>query len=809
MATKSWFLTATTGNSWRTVDESVQSAANSSDGWIVSTGSANDSEYFVGVSRAAATFSGTSVPDGTLDTSNKDAFRTTNPLCGNFASASWDFHFVLRSTIANSQAGRIRFRLIKADADGSNAVEITAGVQTASTVTLTATGTDFDSTLSVNPGAFSIYGQYLFIQIAFERTGAGSMTTNDVVWRTGSSASLGTRITSSTFTEVAPPATQRTATAQPVIRSSGLATAVLAATMVGNLLTSTLGTVPAKSGGTAQPNPTVARRVVDRFEPVNLLLTTLAAVTGGDQGTTDQQTLIISPRPSPPRFDVQNLLLTTLAAPAAAPFKAQEEWPNTRGPLPRAVTDSPQNLLVTTLAPATAPDTGGFYTVETLLTRRVVQQPQAAQNLLPLLAATPFLPTSTWANPHRRPASTPGDGRAGLLQTTLGALTAAPFRQAEWPNPRTVGARLDITVSTKPGEADAVADAPFHQTEWPVTSGRRPSVPTSTQAAPLALTSAPPPSFPTSRVTAWPNPTRPAGRVDVTISVKPGEADAVVAGDPFRPIAWPNPPRKPQARQFHTLDGVVRMLVAFRAADLDDVFPNPVGRRPPLQRSESAPPLALTSAPAPSLPTARVLDWPNPRGRASVQTPQAAQNRLPLLAAVPFRPATPDVRARRVVTVDTAVQNLLETTLAPAVASSPFRQADWPVTRRTSVQQVAPTASLLETTLATPAAAPFSQAEWPNPVLGRGTVPAGQASGVLVETTLAPRPQFAQTDWPNPVLPRGRALTWIQSRPFYYEEPPVDASADVVIIVRSDVRVIVVRPDHGVTVVRPDERVEP
>src|SRR3954464_14648777 len=136
MATKSWYLTATTGAGWRTVDESTQAAANSTDGWVVSTGSTNHSAYFVGVSRAATTFTATTEPNGALDTTNKDAFRTTNPLCGNFASANWVFHFVVRSTSAGSQAGRIRFRLIKADADGGNAVEITSGQQQASAVTL-------------------------------------------------------------------------------------------------------------------------------------------------------------------------------------------------------------------------------------------------------------------------------------------------------------------------------------------------------------------------------------------------------------------------------------------------------------------------------------------------------------------------------------------------------------------------------------------------------------------------------------------------------------------------------------------------
>lgn len=204
MATKSWYLTATTANSWRTIDEATQSAANNSDGWVVSTGSTNNSEFFVGVERAATTFSGSTVPDGSLDTTNFDAFRTTNKYRGTFASATWDFHFVVRGvTSANSQAGACVFRLFKgANADGTGATEITSAQQTASTVTITATGTDFDSALAtLNPGAIALNDQYLFIQIAWKRTGAGSMTTNDVNWRTGSSSSAGTRVTSADFVD--------------------------------------------------------------------------------------------------------------------------------------------------------------------------------------------------------------------------------------------------------------------------------------------------------------------------------------------------------------------------------------------------------------------------------------------------------------------------------------------------------------------------------------------------------------------------------------------------------------------------------
>lgn len=169
-------------------------------GWVVGTGATNHSEFEQGVERAASTFVNTTPPDGTLDTVLKDAFRSENVYTGDFASGDWVFHFVVRAvTNGGAQDGRVRFRLIKADLDLSNAVEITSAQQLASIVVNVSTSADFDSTLTFNPGAFSIANQYLFIQVAWERTGAGGMSSSDIDFRTGSSSSVGTRITTADF----------------------------------------------------------------------------------------------------------------------------------------------------------------------------------------------------------------------------------------------------------------------------------------------------------------------------------------------------------------------------------------------------------------------------------------------------------------------------------------------------------------------------------------------------------------------------------------------------------------------------------
>jgi hypothetical protein len=207
MATKTlYFLDTRNAEGWENIGETPVAASTSGTGWVVGTGATNRSKLEAATERSSSTFDANTYPTGGLDTTLKDAFRSENPYSGSFASGNWVFHFVVRAvSVGGAQDGAIRFRLWKADADGSNATEITAAIQSASTVTNVSTSADFDSTLTVNPGAFSISNQYLFVQIAWERTGAGGMTTADIDFRTGSSSTVGTRITTSDFTAAATP----------------------------------------------------------------------------------------------------------------------------------------------------------------------------------------------------------------------------------------------------------------------------------------------------------------------------------------------------------------------------------------------------------------------------------------------------------------------------------------------------------------------------------------------------------------------------------------------------------------------------
>ena len=202
MATKTFYFQNVRVDGWETFDESAVAAATSGTGWTVGTtaGDSMQSELQAATKRADTTFTHATAPDGSLDTSLKDAIRTTNPITGAFANASWTFSFAVRSTVAASQQGRMRVRVLIADADGSNAIDVTAGGAhlTLSQVSVPS-GSDGVSTISIAMPRFFVNNRYLFFQIAWRREVAGSNVNADVLLRTGSSGPVGTRVVTSNF----------------------------------------------------------------------------------------------------------------------------------------------------------------------------------------------------------------------------------------------------------------------------------------------------------------------------------------------------------------------------------------------------------------------------------------------------------------------------------------------------------------------------------------------------------------------------------------------------------------------------------
>jgi len=204
MAAKTWYLTnasVSNGSDLSDTDPGAEAFRSPVTGWIVSTGSTNRSEWFNDVERAASTFTGTTVPDGTLDTTNGDFWTSPTVLTGNFASANWTISLCVRAnTGGDTHAGKAYARIFRgANQSGASAVEVTGAATAGTGVTNLLTSATQDSTITVNPGAFSVSAEYIFIQLAWERTAAAGMTTYDVNARIGNTSGHGSRVVTSDF----------------------------------------------------------------------------------------------------------------------------------------------------------------------------------------------------------------------------------------------------------------------------------------------------------------------------------------------------------------------------------------------------------------------------------------------------------------------------------------------------------------------------------------------------------------------------------------------------------------------------------
>jgi hypothetical protein len=172
-------------------------------GWTVGkTAAGNFSRMDSQTERSAATFTTTPQPNGAPDNALGDSFRTPATLTGSFASGNWTIPIpVIAVTNGGDQDGRIRLRLWRStNQDGSSATEITGATQLGTTVTNLTTTTQQISTVTFNPGAFSLAGEYLFFQLAWEITGAGGNNGRDVLIRIGASAEIVTSDFSSVIT---------------------------------------------------------------------------------------------------------------------------------------------------------------------------------------------------------------------------------------------------------------------------------------------------------------------------------------------------------------------------------------------------------------------------------------------------------------------------------------------------------------------------------------------------------------------------------------------------------------------------------
>ena len=203
MAVQTIYLLATNGvtpNFWGNtqLNGSAPTAATAAFGWTVAK-TAVTTPYrrgrwgatAVGGDTAAASSynAGTSGPTkgtGTGASTAGDSF-VAGPLTGTFAATAWTFNINFRETTTGA-TGHINLRVWKsANADGSSATQLlanTAGL----TINTTSSTIDYNSSVSWSPGALTLNNEYLFFQIEWQETTAGTVNGSNVLFRAGPSA---------------------------------------------------------------------------------------------------------------------------------------------------------------------------------------------------------------------------------------------------------------------------------------------------------------------------------------------------------------------------------------------------------------------------------------------------------------------------------------------------------------------------------------------------------------------------------------------------------------------------------------------
>jgi hypothetical protein len=181
VAVKKWYWKNATasGSSHGSLSELAPTANTGAlaTGWTPGSSSSGYSLMLWGTRRAAATFGGTAQP-ASAPTTN-DCARTTDgtgtgKYTGAFASGTWTLASTLSSAVASGSNVKLEFRLWRSvNADGSSATEITSGAIETNAFTAVDSGNNVVSA-TFNPGAVSLSGEYLFLQVACRINALGS-----------------------------------------------------------------------------------------------------------------------------------------------------------------------------------------------------------------------------------------------------------------------------------------------------------------------------------------------------------------------------------------------------------------------------------------------------------------------------------------------------------------------------------------------------------------------------------------------------------------------------------------------------------
>lgn len=198
-ASPNWFGSMQDGGS-------APTAANSTAGWSVAK-TAVTTPFFRGrwgatsqanIAAASSYIAGTSGPakgTGVGVTTAGDSFVSPTAYSGTFAAGAWTLTVTTRPTVA-TVTGRLRMRVwASANADGTSARELTSGALVGSTNTQSSTTTDYAAGFTWSPGAITLTNEFLFFQIEWEETVAGTSNSSATGLRLGVAA-----ITTTNFT---------------------------------------------------------------------------------------------------------------------------------------------------------------------------------------------------------------------------------------------------------------------------------------------------------------------------------------------------------------------------------------------------------------------------------------------------------------------------------------------------------------------------------------------------------------------------------------------------------------------------------
>lgn len=189
-------------------------ASTSTTGWTVGTITTAFpySSMSYNVERGTTEFTSAVLPNGPPATAAghlaEDCWRLSANTTGQFSLGTWySAMSVIAVTNGGAQDGNALFRIWRsANADGSGAIELTASRMTGTTVTNLSTTVAQTSSASTRIAASNLTNEYVFLQVAWQISGAGGNANADVLTRVGPITSLtaGSMLVTSAFSSITP-----------------------------------------------------------------------------------------------------------------------------------------------------------------------------------------------------------------------------------------------------------------------------------------------------------------------------------------------------------------------------------------------------------------------------------------------------------------------------------------------------------------------------------------------------------------------------------------------------------------------------